>query len=204
MKKISFLVVISFIPFSFANAQFAKNNAIYANGEMNFGNYWGGNFGLNYVYQEKYALQLGLTGNMRKAKSIPEDYTVGAIGIFALLGANTPLDQWVNYSVSFGRVFKLNPSGTIRMVPSIGIGYKIYTKPENWMKIQEGSSTWTENYSYEYIDYNAISLIINPKIEFPVIRYWGLTVSPMVQISRNGTYVGIGFGKMIGLLRDER
>ncbi len=203
-KQILILLLLA-STFGVANAQFSTKHAIYTNGEINLGNYWGGDLGLNYVYQEKYAFQLGLTSNMRKAKSTPEDFTNGIVGIF-LLGMNTPLDQWQNYSASFGRVFKLNPSGTIRIVPTIGLGYNIYTKPENWEKILYNPYTLNlgRNYSYDDIDYHALSLIINPKIEFPLTRYWGLTLSPMLQTSRNGTYIGIGFGSMIGMLRDKR
>lgn len=58
-----------------------------------------------------------------------------------------------------------------------------------------------DNYTWDYGERHRISFIINPKIEFPFTRYWGLTVSPIVQFSKDRTYFGIGIGSMIGLLR---
>ncbi|HSP84008.1 MAG TPA: hypothetical protein VLN72_09800, partial [Gillisia sp.] len=60
-----------------------------------------------------------------------------------------------------------------------------------------------ENYSYEYHKYHTVSLIINPKIEFPITRIYGLTLSPMILINKDRTYMGIGVGHMIGLLRKK-
>ena len=62
----------------------------------------------------------------------------------------------------------------------------------------------TENYTWIYNKYNTVNLIINPKIEFPFTRYFGLTISPMLQINKDRTYFGIGIGQMIGLLRSRK
>lgn len=43
--------------------------------------------------------------------------------------------------------------------------------------------------------------IVNPKIEFPFNRFYGLTISPMLQVNKDRIYVGIGIGQMIGFLR---
>jgi hypothetical protein len=46
-----------------------------------------------------------------------------------------------------------------------------------------------------------MSLIINPKIEFPLTNFIGLSVSPMIQLNKDRTYYGIGFGTMLGKLK---
>ena len=51
---------------------------------------------------------------------------------------------------------------------------------------------------------NSVRLIINPKIEFPLTRFYGLTISPMIQINKSRTYFGIGIGYMFGLLRERK
>lgn len=76
-----------------------------------------------------------------------------------------------------------------------------YTEPENWKKINNKTVSVTKNYSYDDVEYQAVSLIVNPKIEFPITRYFGFTVSPMLQKSKDRTYFGIGLGSMIGILR---
>jgi len=198
-QKILLLVALSFISFNFANAQFIKKNAIYITSELNLGNYCGIDFNLNYVFKEKYSFKLGYTGNLRKPKSQPEDFNSGIVGIL-IFQLNKPVDQFENFGASIGRIYKINRSGTIRVNFSFGVGYTIYTEPENWKKINNNMYL-TENYSYDNIEHKTVSLIINPKIEFPITRYFGFTISPMLQINKDRTYFGIGLGSMIGLLR---
>ncbi|NLM68058.1 MAG: hypothetical protein GX180_12935 [Enterococcus sp.] len=200
MKGKIFILVLSTISFNFANAQFAENHAVYTTGEMNFGNYFGGDLNLNYVYKEKYAFKLGCTLNLRKPGSQPDDFSTGVTGIL-IFGLNSPADQFLNFGAGLGRVYKINQNGTIRIVPFLGVGYTIYTEPDNWVKTDNSFVHLTENYSYDYVDHKAVSLIVNPKLEFPVTRFWGLTVSPMLQINKAATYFGVGLGSMIGLLR---
>ena len=50
---------------------------------------------------------------------------------------------------------------------------------------------------------SSISFIIEPKIEFPSSRYFGFTLSPMLQVNKDWTYVGVGIGLMGGLLRQK-
>lgn len=200
MKLKIFLLTMGFILFSFANGQSVENNAVYATGELNFGNYFGMDLNLNYVLKEKYSFKLGYTGNFRKPKSQPEDFTSGVIGIL-VFGLNSPVDQFENFGATVGRIYKINQSGTIRANFSLGIGYTIFTEPENWIKINESTVSITKNYSYDYAKHEAISLSINPKIEFPITKYFGFSISPMLQSNRDRTYLGIGLGSMIGLLR---
>jgi len=182
------------------HAQFTNNNAIYSTGELNIGNYVGVDLSLNYVYKETYSFKFAYSGNIRKPKSRPQDYTSGLTGLF-LFGLANPHDQLENYQLAVGKIYRLNVKGTIRANISAGIGYTIIREPKNWQQI-DGSSLG-ENYTWEYDNYNTVSLILNPKIEFPFSRYYGLTISPMLQINKDRTYLGIGFGQMIGLLRKK-
>lgn len=200
MKWKIFLLAMSFISFNFANAQFAENNAFYATGELNLGNYYGMDLNLNYVLKEKYSFRVGYTGNLRKPKSQPEDFTSGVTGIL-VGGLNTPHDQFENFGASIGRIYKINQRGTIRANLSLGVGYTLCTEPENWKKINSSTVSVTKNYSYDNVEHKAVSLIVNPKIEFPISQYFGFTISPMLQINKDRTYFGIGLGSMIGLLR---
>jgi hypothetical protein len=200
MKRIILILIFS-ISINIANAQFGENNAIYYTGEFNLGNYIGFDFNLNYVYKEKYSFKIGYTGNIRKPESQPENYTSGLLGIL-LLGLANPYDQFENYQIGFGKIYNLNKSGTIRANLSLGLGYTTITEPENWQMIND--AFLTVNYTWNYEKYNTVSLIINPKIEFPFTRFYGLTISPMLQINKDRTYFGIGIGQMIGLLRKRK
>uniref|UniRef100_UPI004047C471 hypothetical protein n=1 Tax=Flavobacterium sp. TaxID=239 RepID=UPI004047C471 len=141
------------------------------------------------------------TGNIRKPKSQPEDYSSGLTGVL-LFGAANPYDQLENYQIGVGKIYKLNPRGTIRANISLGLGYTIIKEPENWIRINNGFLA--ENYTWNYNRYSTFSVILNPKIEFPFSRFYGLTLSPLVQINKDRTYIGIGVGQMIGLLRKRK
>jgi hypothetical protein len=201
MKLINKIIFVFLISITTVNAQFKENSTLYTSGELNFGNYIGIDLNLNYVYKEKYSFKIGYTGNIRKPKSQPDDYSSGLIGIL-LFGAANPYDQLENYQIGVGKIYKLNPSGTIRVNISLGLGYTIINEPENWIKITNGFLA--ENYIWNYNKYQTFSLLLNPKIEFPLSRFYGLTLSPLLQINKDRTYIGMGIGHMIGLLRNRK
>lgn len=200
MKRTLILLVIIFASINISNAQSTQNNAFYATGELNLGNYYGMDLTLNYVLNEKYSFKLGYTGNLRKPKTLPEDFSTGVTGIL-IWGLNHPMDKFENYGASVGRIYKLNENGTIRVNLSLGVGYSVITEPENWEKINNNLVHLQKNYSYDNVEHYTVSLIVNPKIEFPITRFFGFTISPMLQINKERTYFGIGIGSMIGLLK---
>jgi len=153
---------------------------------------------LNYITDHNYSLKIGYTGNIKKPKSQPKSYSSGVTGLFAL-GFNNPYDQIENYQIGIGKIYNLNPSGTIRANVSLGLGYTIVTTPQNWQ--ENNDHFFTENYTWDYNKQNTVSLVINPKIEFPLTRFYGLTLSTMVILNKHSSYFGIGIGQMIGALR---
>lgn len=197
MKPIITLLII-LMGVSTTKAQFDKNNLIYYSAEFNLGNYVGVDINLNYIYKEKYSFKIGYTGNWRKPESQPDNYTSSFSDII-FLGLKHPYDQFENYQIGVGKVYKMNKRGTIRANLFVGLGYTLIKEPENWQMVDGGFLS--ENYTWDYAKSTAVSLIINPKIEFPFTRFYGLTISPMVQINKDRTYYGIGIGQMIGLIR---
>jgi len=200
MKRILTILIFS-ISISLAEAQFDEKHAIYSTAELNLGNYIGIDVNLNYVYEEKYSFKFGYTANIRTPQSQPDDYKSGFFAIFHL-GLENPYDHLENYQIAFGKIYNLNKSGTIRANLSLGIGYTIIKEPGNWQKIND--SFFIENYTWEYAKHKTVSLTVNPKIEFPFTRFYGLTISPMLQINKDRVYYGIGIGHMIGLLRKRK
>lgn len=196
MKRTLFIFLLT-ICFNQVNAQFADRNAIYTTAEVNFGNYLGVDINLNYVLDESYSVKIGYSGHIRKPKTQPENYTPGLIGVF--LFDLAPHDQMENYQILVGKIYAINNKSTIRANVSFGLGYTTIREPGNWQFVNGGFLT--ANYTYEYSRYNTVSFIINPKIEFPILRFYGFTFSPMLQINKERTYYGVGFGQMIGLLR---
>lgn len=179
------------------NAQFSEKNAVYGSNEFNLGGYAGVDIGLNYVYDTRFAFRVGFSGNTRIAKTLPSDYSPGVVGIL-LLGANTPRDNFQSIHVTFGYIHQLSSSGKARVNLSIGLGYAMTKVPYNWQKIDGFLS---ENYTWDYRRDNSLSFVLNPKFEFPFSRYWGLSVSPMIEFYEGGTFFVVGIGHIFGLLR---
>lgn len=197
MKRIITILICS-ISINLSYAQFDENNAFYLSNELNLGNYIGVDVNLNYIIKEKYSFKIGYTGNIMKPKSQPENYSSGLIGLF-FFGLANPYDIFENYQIAFGKIYKLDKSGTARVNLSLGLGYTTISEPENWEFIN--NNFVAQNYTWNYKKFNTISIIINPKIEFPFKRYYGVTISPMLQINKDRVYFGIGIGQMIGFLR---
>lgn len=85
MKSIHKIIILLFlIKVTIVNAQFKEKNALYTSGEINIGNYVGIDINLNYVYKNNYSFKIGYTGNIRKPKSQPEDYSSGLTGVVLL------------------------------------------------------------------------------------------------------------------------
>jgi len=89
-----------------------------------------------------------------------------------------PYDFYQSYQICFGKIYELNPKETVRANISVGLGSALVNAERS------------------------VSLIINPKIEFPFTRFFGLTFSPMLQLNKHSSYYGIGIGCVIGALRD--
>lgn len=199
MKK-CILILLLLTSALISNAQHNVNNTFYSSMEFNIGNYNGLDINLNYVFKEEYTIKLGYTGNLRKPKSQPKDYSSGIIGTI-LFGLPNPRDQLETYQIGVGKIYNLNKRKTIRANLSFGVGYTIIEEPENWVRVNNG--LFIGNYSWNYKKHNSLSFIINPKIEFPIKRLYGLTISPLVHINKDRTYYGIGIGQMIGVLRKK-
>ena len=202
MKRIIpiFILLLFFLKL---NAQFSEKNAIYLTGGLNGGNFWGMNLNLNYILNNNYSFQAGISGLFREPKSKPDDFTSGLTGLFTLGLSNwLYYDEMDNYQILVGKIYKSNNSGTTRFNIAGGIGYTYLTEATNWKRVTD--YTIGENYTYDIVKHGTISLIINPKVEFPFTRYFGIILSPMLQINKDRTYIGLGIGAMLGLLREKK
>ena len=199
MKRIlSLLLFLAAI--SSLKAQNELKHAYYFGSDLSLGNYVGLDLDLNYIYSEKYSLRMGYSGHIRKSRSVPADYSSGLLNLM-LLDLSQPVDQLENLLLTAGRIYKLNKKGTIRLNFTVGLGYTTIREPRNWQRSE--NSFLVENYTWDYGKYHTVSLIISPKIEFPFTRLFGLYLSPMLQINKDRTYVGIGIGDIFGVLRNK-
>ncbi|TDL99438.1 MAG: hypothetical protein C4K58_05920 [Flavobacteriaceae bacterium] len=204
MKKLLFALLFGV---SFAHAQntepVAERGAYYLTSEIGGGNYGGFNIHLNYITPENVSIKFGASSlRAQQYKEVPDDFNYGGAVNVLFLGLGTLTEDTETYSISVGKVFPLNQRGTIRANLSAGLGYSIFTVAENFTK-KDGLFYLDSNYTWEKKDYDMVSLIINPKLEFPFTRYVGLTLSPELTINEKRVYYGAGLGLMVGLLRDK-
>ena len=196
-EKLTLFIIL--ISIQFIVSQSKETNKLYITSELNLGNYIGVDLNLNFVTKKKYTLKIGYTGNLRSPKSKPKDYS----SINDILPLSGPYDRFKSYQISFGKIYELNKKGTIRANLSFGLGLTTIIYHKNWL-LNDVTPIYGGYYTWDTEKHNKVSLIINPKIEFPFTRFYGLTISPMIQINKEGTYFGIGVGQMIGLLTERK
>jgi hypothetical protein len=200
MKKSLYILIFQFFVLNL-NAQFFEKNALYATSEIAIGNYFELNVNMNLVLNDKYSLQSGGSWHIRSARSKPDDYTSGLFKIFTLGLSDIILDEMDNYQVLFGRIYPNKHNNNIRFNLAGGIGFTVISEPTNWVYV--GGSAIGQNYTYDMEKHKTISLIFNPKVEFPFSRFFGITISPMLQVNKDRMFIGIGAGSMIGMLKQK-
>lgn len=197
MKYLFFIILLLF---GLKN-QAQEKHSYYITPQFDIGNFIGGSFHLNYVYQEKYSFKTGISGVVRTAKSQPKDFTAGPFTQIFSFGFTSPYDNISSYQLQVGRIFKLKENGKIRLNTSVGVAYTTIKKPSNWEYNYE--KTIGANYTYQYTKSHIPSLVINPEIEFPISRLLGLSISPTLILNKEDTYVGVGFGSLFGKLKSR-
>ena len=80
-----------------------EKNALYLSEDFCFGNYVGGSFNLNYVFNYDYVVQAGFSGYFRDAKSKPSDYSSGLIIPLFTFGLSD-LESMGNIQLLFGKI----------------------------------------------------------------------------------------------------
>ena len=189
MKNLLFLSIALLLWFP-SIAQEKEKSKYYVSSEVGAGNYMTYGVDLNYILHGKYSFKLGYSGHVRNSKALPDDFASSI---------STPRDIMNTFQFMVGHAIYLSPKKS-RVNLAAGIGYTSIDKPTNWEAISVDSSKDHGVYMYGTNIEQEASLIIQPKIEFLIERYFGFTVSPTLQISESETYIGIGFGSMIGNL----
>lgn len=203
MKKLILIFVLALFSLKLS-AQFSEKNFIYLSGGLNLGNFLGGNLNVTYILNNNDSFQAGISGLLRSPKSKPDDFTSGLTGFFTLgLADLMYLDEMNTFYLLYGKIFKSGRSSTIRFNIAGGIGYTNLTEATNWTRVTD-YSFGSQNYTYDLVHHGSTSVIINPKVEFPFTRHFGLALSPVLQFNKDRIYIGIGIELMLGVLRAKK
>jgi len=164
---------------------------VYTSGDVVVGNKTSGKLGLNYVYNNKYIVNVGFSATAKTEAAIPNEILKSAI---ALIPANsTPaFVNSQNIHVMIGRVVKLNEEGTFRLLLQGGPG--LYAKRSPSFTID------SNEYNYKMEVVSSLCLVVNPKVEIPLFSTLGVSAGPMAVINQNEKYFGAGIGIMYGII----
>lgn len=198
MQRIALIILLSILILPELKAQFKENNSLYYTFEGKFGNFYGARLELNYIYKENVSLSFGISGHIRRAVSEPYDYKK-AEHIFSFLDFQRPRDRVRNIHLTVGKVVALNNNEKVRFVFSGGLEFSVVKYPGDWAPVSLDENG--ENYTYSIQRFKTVSFILNPKIEFPVSKVFGLVISPTIEINKGYTFYGVGMGYTLGLLR---
>ncbi len=195
-KTLTLLLAVCFTSLHL-NAQQARNK-FYTSNEITVGNYKGFDINFNFINKRDQTFKIGYACVFRKSANTPENFNNGINGLISFGLANA-LQRIETFQVSAGKIFPGKHNDSYRLHLAIGLGYTTVSTPTDWQPNHTG--LLAPNYTYDFSKKRTISIIINPKIEFPVFSIYGFTLSPLLQISPKSFYAGIGFGSMLGRVR---
>ncbi len=174
------------------NAQFNKTTLVYGSADIMLGNYLGITANINYVHKDKYSLAVGYSGFIRATEHAPSDYDSGLF-----FRAH---DRLGDYHILISKLNYINRKKNIRTDIALGLGYLIIREPINWRI--EGDN-YNRYYNYDYGQIHAVSLIINPKMEFLFTNFFGMYVSPTLMLNKDTRYFGLGIGQLFRIIKNR-
>ncbi len=168
-----------------------QKHFLYTSGDYMVGETNGGKLGLNYVYDNKYLVNIGYSATNKTAYPLAGEYTKSANSQSVSVAGSEGFQNIENFHLMVGRFFKLNRKNTVRLLIQGGPGVLTSRKPEYTLP----GDNYTTNIS------QFPSLTLNPKLEFPFLYSLGFSVGPMIIVSSEQNYYGAGIGFMYGIIR---
>lgn len=179
-------------------AQFFKNNALYSSIGVSAGNYFGASAAVHLIHKENYSFQANYQGLLRKARSTPDGYSNGMIGLLTF-GLTTPMDDVESYQVLVGKVMYLNAEKNMRLNLKAGPTLSTFSTPTNWQPTED----WIvgPNYSYEKVHKRVVGVILSTEIEFPATKVFGVALAPYGLFTQEGIAAGVELRTLLGWLK---
>lgn len=161
------------------------NPSRYLNAGLGGGSIFSSNIGINYIHQNKYSFMIASV----KGRS-----------------SNSRHKIW---EITGGKIIKLTKSGKTRLNLKGGIGHlnkrTTHTTYHHKSSIFDGTDLWplgilnirkrtVTTYS------SSFGLVFRADVELALSKYFGLSISPIVQLFGNDTYTGLNFNIIFGKL----
>ncbi len=196
MRTLLLILAISLISIS-SQAQWSyrflsqEKHFLYSSGDYIVGSQNGGKLGVNYVYNNKYILNIGYSATTKNEAQLPNEILKSAT---ELIPANPTAAFTNSENIHFmvGRVFNLNKQGTFRFILQGGPGILTSRDPIYTVK--------SNVYEYDMESSKKMCLVLNPKLEIPLFSAIGVSAGPMVVMNNSTRYIGAGIGIMYGIV----
>lgn len=174
-------------------AQASRENTYNFSGGLFFGNNLGTDLTLNYVFKNEFTATLGYNDLARESDDASLDPGNPVVKLFTF-GLGGKWDHMETLSLRVGKMLRLNKDGKSRLLLSTGPGLSwIRTNHYVYDPVADGN-TWVEDHT------RSMSLLVDSKLEFPIVKYIGLRVGPTVLVNRERTFWGIETGVVVGRL----
>ena len=197
-KWIAFLVILLFLSPP-SQGQTKDNYLIYLSSKSTLGNYLGGGITLDVIRNNKYSLGIGFYEQEKKPGNLPSDYELGVFSLFTF-GLGGVRDNIQTASFTLGKVLYNKSNPRIRYNIKAGFTYSVVKRPTNWVWHNDGLLS-TENYTYDYDKNHVIGILINPTIDFPLLKFLGFSTGPYVFMNQKTISYGIEITTLIGYVR---
>jgi hypothetical protein len=168
-----------------------QKHLLYTTGDYIVGETSGGNLGINYIYDNKYTLNIGYSASSKGETTLPDEILKSANEMTSI-NNDQPFENFENLYVMVGRSFSITKNG-MRILLQGGPGIANYREPVYNIS---GSA-----YSHQTQTTKKLSFTLNPKIEVPIGCNLGVSAGPMLVVNNAQKYFGIGIGVMYGVVR---
>lgn len=168
-----------------------EKHFLYSSGDYVVGKNNGGKVSVNYVYNNKFTVNIGFNATSKRDAQLPQEVLKSTQELVPLSTA-TPFSNSENLHIMVGRVLKLNRDGSMRFLLQGGPG--LYTSRDPVFDVGNGS------YDFNMEASKSLCLVLNPKFEMPLFSMIGFSAGPMILVNNNESYVGAGIGLMYGIV----
>jgi hypothetical protein len=167
------------------------------------GNYEALDASLNYIYKQKYTIELGASAFYRDSPDEPWDHDPWFDFIIFYPEPGAAYDRVQSVKLLVGRLIPTS-FNWIRFNLKGGITYSKVTTVENWERVSTGGGFFGPSHYYEFdlIEKRRFGAAFEPTVELAFSRWLGLAISPYLQINDVTSTYGCHLKLMIGLLRN--
>ena len=171
-------------------AQTVKKDAFYLSFEGILGNYSGATIGLNYMSKQKLAFHLGIHSLGNKSDQYQGETFFGR--------EYDATKEFYGFHFLVGKV--LTWDAPARFILSGGVGSTKIKKPVSTQSI---TLHWIglHSTSVQYEESQFMTYIFNPKIEIPVSKIFGVSLTSHLMANKEDVAFGIGIGFILGALK---